>query len=134
MVKRKPYYAPVYDTHDTSTMGLLKFPKVLINDGGGYDYLTGLFTAPVSGTYIFYASGQTISSLTHYVYKRKKSTKTPVRIGYGTTNPSPNFWTTQTTQVMTKLQIGDQIFVDISGTLHGGAASHPRNFFQGYLI
>ncbi|KAK7496623.1 hypothetical protein BaRGS_00012030 [Batillaria attramentaria] len=32
----------------------LKFNRVLFNSGSGYNYKTGIFTAPSAGTYVFY--------------------------------------------------------------------------------
>jgi len=34
---------------------VMKFSKVLLDEGGGYDSSTGVFTAPVAGLYLFTA-------------------------------------------------------------------------------
>ena len=39
----------------TPASGPFHMDKVIFNDGNGYDPLTGIFTAPVSGVYIFAA-------------------------------------------------------------------------------
>ena len=35
---------------------MLRFPTAMIDIGGGYDYKTGVFIAPYSGTYLFHTS------------------------------------------------------------------------------
>ena len=39
----------------TPASGPFHMDKVIFNDGNGYDPLTGIFTTPVSGVYIFAA-------------------------------------------------------------------------------
>jgi len=52
-----------FSTHKSSTSsintgGTIVFNAVSANDGGGYDSINGIFTAPVTGNYLFIAAAE----------------------------------------------------------------------------
>ena len=49
------------DLHGLGVGQTVKFDKVLYNAGNAYSPLTGLFTAPTDGTYLFYGHVSTCS-------------------------------------------------------------------------
>ncbi|XP_046565216.1 otolin-1-like [Haliotis rubra] len=89
----------------------LKFDNILYNQGEAYNKTTGIFTAPVSGTYLFWA----------YVMSRAKPNmdvrilKGSTLIGLGHTRLGSVYGVASITTA-THLVHGDQVWISIIGT------------------
>ncbi|XP_046563576.1 multimerin-2-like [Haliotis rubra] len=70
--------------HVVQASQIFKFNKVTLNNGGGYHAATGVFEAPVSGTYLFWAS---IDPKAHiHVALYKEGAEIAVASGFETTS------------------------------------------------
>lgn len=112
------------------------YPNVITNLGGGYNRATGVFTAPVSGTYIFFTSvvswdNKNIS--TDIVLNGNSKVRT-FADSRGFNVPEHYVYQTGTNLVCLQLQVGDRVWVrKYSGT---GYIVHstPMHTFSGYLL
>lgn len=56
----------LWDYSSTWAGDILVFPRVITNNGNGYNRFTGRFSAPMDGTYVFYVTVNTRG--THFLY------------------------------------------------------------------
>jgi len=93
------------------------FPIVTYNEGSGYSYSTGKFTAPVSGVYAFTklicTSAQ--AAFTAFVHNTQHV--------LGSISKSPTFDLCSSTQVFVHMSKGDQLWVKSTDTTY---------FYYGY--
>ncbi|XP_061193343.1 uncharacterized protein LOC133201560 isoform X2 [Saccostrea echinata] len=129
--KRVAFTAGVTVSNPSWNSGTLIFNKAINNVGGGYNTHTGIFTAPVSGDYVFYATIQTYGR--HYVYVDiVLNGSNKVRVGAQTSNHHDD---TGTNLVTLRLQQGDTVWIrhSIGWGYHTHIAS-PLTTFSGFLI
>ena len=114
-----------------NTAGVLQnFTQVVVNNSDGFNSSTGIFTAPIAGTYLFMAAVlvNTGSGRLEYGIKKNNSTTIASGNGTGTTYDGP------TITCMVELSVNDNMRVTRgSGTayLDGG---HSNTYFGGYLL
>lgn len=112
------------------------YRDVITNLGGGYNPINGVFTAPVSGTYVFFTTvvswgDESIS--TDIVLNGNSQVRTFAEsreFHY----PEQNVYQTGTNLVCLQLQVGDRVWVrKHSGT---GSIVHPTpmHTFSAYLL
>ncbi|XP_067686901.1 C1q-related factor-like [Haliotis asinina] len=89
----------------------LKFDNILYNKGEAYNKTTGVFTAPVSGTYVFWAYVMSTAQPNMDVKIHKGSTL----IGLGHTRLGSVYGVAAITTA-THLNYGDQVWISIKGT------------------
>ncbi|XP_062574642.1 uncharacterized protein LOC134236474 isoform X1 [Saccostrea cucullata] len=65
--KKVGFSASVSSTDGSWNSGTLVFPSVITNEGNGYNPSNGIFTAHVSGTYVFFVNVQSYSTNDIYV-------------------------------------------------------------------
>ncbi|XP_052711382.1 uncharacterized protein LOC128185761 [Crassostrea angulata] len=65
--KKIGFTASISSASSTWKSGTLVFPVVITNFGNGYNSRTGVFTAPITGEYVFFVNVQAYSSYTIYV-------------------------------------------------------------------
>ncbi|XP_071100904.1 C1q-related factor-like [Haliotis cracherodii] len=89
----------------------LKFDHILYNQGDAYNKATGIFTAPVSGTYLFwaYVMSNGKPNMDVRIHKDKKL------IGLGHTRLGSQYGVASITTA-THLHGGDQVWMSIKGT------------------
>ncbi|XP_061176145.1 complement C1q-like protein 2 [Saccostrea echinata] len=116
----------------TWNKGVLIFPRVISNAGGGYNPSTGVFTAPTTGHYAFFANVQSYGSSSIFadiVLNGLSKVRTVASSnGNESYEAGPNM-------VVLALQRGDRVWV----RRHSGAGyvSHqdaPVTTFSGFLI
>nr|QBA18411.1 type 2 C1q domain-containing protein 4 isoform 2 [Littorina littorea] len=101
----------------------LRFDDVVFNAGNGYDPHTGIFTAPVAGTYAFFFN------LMAFVYGKVEILKNGKYIDYVWANSNND---QGASQLLVHLEDGGKVWVrqlDIH-SLRGG----PYTIFTGYLL
>lgn len=89
----------------------LVFPVVIYSEGTGYNSSTGIFTAPTSGTYVFYVSVQ--SAYQKFIRLNivlNESTKVQVMTWYNS-GSSVEIHQTGTNLVILPLRTGDRVWV-----------------------
>lgn len=87
------------------------FPVVIYSEGTGYNSSTGIFTAPTSGTYVFYFSVQ--SAYQKFIRLNivlNESTKVQVMTWYNS-GSSVEIHQTGTNLVILPLRTGDRVWV-----------------------
>ncbi|XP_025109413.1 complement C1q-like protein 3 [Pomacea canaliculata] len=102
-------------SHDDQDKGIamgplqiLKFDNVLTNMGAGYDETTGIFTAPVSGTYGFYLS---VMAPNAHGYTRISIVKAGSILNGVFGEGKTDIYDQGSTQVTTHLQSGQKVWV-----------------------
>ena len=111
------------------------FDVIHLNDGGAYNNVHGVFTAPVAGVYHFTLElSFPNSNVSHgiYVYLMKTSTE----IGYIYFDGTANRWLKHSTTATIHLAKGDDIWAKVIGrsgdSKIGGCCYH--SIFSGFLI
>ncbi|XP_062594606.1 cerebellin-3-like [Saccostrea cucullata] len=120
------------------TIGTLIFDKVLTNKGGAYNGKTGIFTAPVPGSYFFVVtvSIPTPSSANGKDYVRINIMKNGQISGYlfiGT----EGLWIKRSENTLLELSKGDKVNLNFRTTGSGFshiAGNHYHSHFSGFLI
>eukprot|EP00105_Crassostrea_gigas_P040123 XP_019924271.1 PREDICTED: complement C1q-like protein 3 [Crassostrea gigas] len=112
------------------------YRDVITNLGGGYNPTNGVFTAPVSGTYVFFTtvvSWDDGNISTDIVLNGNSKVRT-FADSRGFHTPEQYVYQTGTNLVSLHLQVGDRVWVrKYSGT---GSIAHPTpmHTFSGYLL
>lgn len=108
---------------------IVKYNKILTNDGNGYDVRTGVFTCPVAGTYLFVVDSLSKPGIyLHLKLNRKTVGKLYVSTAY---KKNPLIQISRT--VVLKLKIGDHIKVENHGE-NGYIFSDKSLGFNGVLL
>lgn len=113
--------------------GPFKFNDVTINDGGGYDGFTGLFTCPKASVYFFIANLEKMKETAYmYIYHRPKGSSSAQKKLYVVSQESYHMQLIGS--IMLDLAEGDQVYVQLRGTIRGETIGDRRSFFHGFLI
>lgn len=123
------FTASVTSSSSTWNSGTLIFDVVITNTGNGYNPSTGVFTSPISGTYVFYVSAVEYTTQ-HLVIDIVLNSVSKVRAYC----PSSASYQTGTNMVVLKLQKGDSVWVRYAGGKGYNTHSVPLTTFSGYLI
>ena len=108
------------------------FNSVNLNIGNNYNTLTGRFTAPISGTYVFKMFGMTLS-VTSYIIRKNSVALTYISNSYASSTGT--FWAHASTTSVMYLNAGDYASVWIPPWGSGMyAAGNNHNIFCGYLL
>jgi hypothetical protein len=119
--------------HQSATQ-IIKWNRITINVGGGYDHTTGLFTAPISGFYhfSFWGTGIYNASPTSIVW-RKNGLVYPGTVeltGQVYQDPLYNMYSPLTASNIIDLEAGDTVALwIINNSFHNG-----NNGFSGFYI
>lgn len=84
------------------------FDSVKLNSGSAYNNKHGIFTAPITGTYLFTATLSVMpNNMYHTAFVKNNATD---EIGYLYTDPI-NLWLERNTSVLTHLDAGDEVWM-----------------------
>merc|ERR1711976_768220 len=132
---RSPVYfkAGIKSHLDWKEDKIVKFNEVTLNEGSGYNSFTGLFTAPVSGTYLMIAKILKFTKSTYYdIMYRNHVTKHTAIICRGYDSSAQ--YAQNVCSTLVNLKKGDEVYVRFSaGRLYGVSGSY-QSFFNGILI
>nr|XP_034332672.1 uncharacterized protein LOC117691218 [Crassostrea gigas] len=123
------FTASVTSSSTTWNSGTLIFDVVITNTGNGYNPSTGVFTSPISGTYVFYVSAVEYSAQ-HLVIDIVLNSVSKVK---ALCDNSASYQT-GTNMVVLELQKGDSVWVRHYGGKGYYTHSVPLTTFSGYLI
>jgi len=131
-------YQPAFCAYLTAggvSTGTLVYTSTLVNQGGHYNTSTGLFTAPVAGTYLFHSTtfGNTAASTISYFYTQFiKNGLATGPITHSQYNDTRNYETITDAQIL-MLAANDTVSVYYSS---GSAPEYggPYSHFSGHLI
>ncbi len=123
------FTASVTSLSSTWNSGTLIFGVVITNTGNGYNPSTGVFTSPISGTYVFYVSAVGYSSQ-HLAIDIVLNSVSKVRVLGDITAG----YQTGTNMVVLELQKGDSVWVRYVDGKGYYSQSIPLTTFSGYLI
>lgn len=123
------FTASVTSLSSTWNSGTLIFDVVITNTGNGYNPSTGVFTSPISGTYVFYVSAVEYSAQ-FLAIDIVLNSVSKVRANC---NNSATYQT-GTNMVVLELQKGDSVWVRHYGGKGYYSQSVPVTTFSGYLI
>ncbi|KAK4011384.1 hypothetical protein OUZ56_020498 [Daphnia magna] len=143
-VKSSPVYFHVRNSANgfNQLFTPIPFGTEKLNVGGGMNITTGIFTAPRMGKYFFAGSGlgdfQSNLTYSSRLYVDVQLCKNGERIGVGVSDElSSSVWQTETftVQVTVPLQVGDQIWLEIS-KITQGVSLYGNGFLQftGFLL
>lgn len=121
-----------YSGEAFTTKRIIKFDKVTLNTGNGYDPFTGLFTAPISGYYSFHSKSNTCGSASSYVVfklrKKNATSSSEISLINGRDSHTISDFT------IIRLETGDQLFVELRQGNICKANGGIRTKFGGFLI
>lgn len=119
-------------TSDTSTTSRrLVFPKVIINEGHGYNPSDGVFTAPVGGLFVFYSSLGSYGTEA-YVCDMVLNGNVKVRLYTNANSNTP--YQSASNMAVVRLQEGDRIWMKMATGNRIYSDSSSISTFTGYLI
>lgn len=112
------------------------YRDVITNLGGGYNPTNGVFTAPVSGTYVFFTTvvswgDESIS--TDIVLNGNSQVRTFAE-SRGFLYSEQNVYQTGTNLVSLQLQVGDRVWVRKYSGTGSIVLPIPMHTFSGYLL
>uniref|UniRef100_A0A8W8J609 C1q domain-containing protein n=1 Tax=Magallana gigas TaxID=29159 RepID=A0A8W8J609_MAGGI len=123
------FTASVTSSSSTWNRGTLIFDVVITNTGNGYNPSTGVFTSPISGTYVFYITAVEYTTQ-HLAIDIVLNSVSKVR-AYCHNSAG---YQTGTNMVVLKLQKGDSVWVRFAGGTGYDTEGVPLTTFSGYLI
>lgn len=112
------------------------YRDVITNLGGGYNQTNGVFTAPVSGTYVFFTtvvSWDDGNISTDIVLNGKNQVRT-FADSRGFHTPEQYVYQTGTKLVCLLLQVGDRVWVRKYSGTRSIVHPTPMHTFSGYLL
>lgn len=90
-----PKFSATSSVYYSFTSGILTYDSTVTNIGGGYSSSTYLFTAPVPGTYYFYASAFVINGVSKGGFAIRQNGSNGTQLGYaetvGSSTPAYSF-------------------------------------------
>ncbi|XP_078319032.1 complement C1q tumor necrosis factor-related protein 3-like [Crassostrea virginica] len=107
------------------------FPHIITNVGGGYNRITGVFTAPRDGVYVFFCkiTGRDNPSSMYFEFILNGSAKTMNLVYGGSAHP----YRTSSNSIVLQLTHGDRVWIKMStGGNHYSAGGDLS--FSGYLL
>lgn len=113
-----------------------KFNNVILNDGNGYDPVTGIFTAPVAGVYIISAQFFTYGNNNgRPLFDITINGNTYVRIGFDADSHTSTGEDSDSTSFTLKLHAGDRVWATsaMDGATYTLYGSY-HTFFSGALL
>ncbi|XP_067653852.1 uncharacterized protein [Haliotis asinina] len=124
---------------DTVALAPLKFPHVLHNAGLAYNSSSGKFTAPVSGSYLFWTQlemAETGSSMYLYIVRFSQSKPPKSTIGAGFVETDTDIVdSVVSAQSACHLEKGDTVWVVTSDSRKVfGSLDQPSSYFGGALL
>ncbi|KAK7097062.1 hibernation-associated plasma protein HP-27-like [Littorina saxatilis] len=120
------------DPVDIGPKGTLKFDHFVTSLGGGYDAHTGIFTAPVSGLYVFYLT--IMSSNGHYIEVTLVKEGVSLDTAHAGATDSHNFYDQGSLLVTVHLNKGEQVWNERAGGDSTIVRGSFWTVFSGYLI
>ena len=123
------FTAGVTSYSTTWNSGTLIFNSVILNVGNGYNPSTGVFTSPMTGTYVFYVTAVEYNKQDLYVDIVLNSVS-KVR----TLAENSAAFQTGTNMVVLNLQKGDSVWVSYAGGKGYYTGSVPITTFTGLLV
>ena len=111
----------------------LVFPHIITNVGGGYNGITGVFTAPRDGVYVFFCkiTGRDNPSSMSFEFILNGSAKTTNLVLGGSANP----YRTSSNSIVLQLTHGDRVWVKMeTGGNHYSWGAGGDQSFSGYLL
>ena len=125
---------------------LFKYDQVLLNDMGGLNSTTGVFTAPVKGVYHFSCSAMKRRTRKHLhlvMMKNNQAMNNEVFLATSVQNYDTSSGVPVTVQATVPLEIGDRVYVQrrlwnvftlLPATSDDNAALEKSIYFTGFLI
>ncbi|XP_053405010.1 C1q-related factor-like [Mercenaria mercenaria] len=122
------------NSHMTVTSGVyIVFPTTLLNEGGAYDSSSGIFTAPVNGTYMFNVIFCVFAGKSLYIDIMVDDTKTAPVVFRNSANNACH--SAVTVEVLT---VGQRVGIQVLSTRTGNVIYHGSstrwNTFSGTLL
>ena len=135
----KKQYQPAFDAVRTSgTVGdasnnKIVFNSTLTNVGNHYNTSTGLFTAPIAGTYFFSFFGMNNNALAWYNFRKNGSVISPQHGAYQTNGSD---WSSVSMTIVIVLAANDTMAVYTGGDARVGmyGQGNNHNGFCGYML
>ncbi|XP_063418545.1 complement C1q-like protein 4 [Mytilus trossulus] len=107
---------------------ILRFDHVMTNEGNSFSGVTGTFTAPYAGVYVFDVTIGVGGSGSTDVYIVKNGVYLQRVYGHTTTN-----WETATASVTVHLNAEDHVFIKNANYNHG-LIGHDLTTFSGFMV
>nr|XP_034332671.1 complement C1q-like protein 3 isoform X5 [Crassostrea gigas] len=123
------FTAAVTSSSSTWNSGTLIFNVVITNTGNGYNPSTGVFTSPISGTYVFYVSAVEYDTQILSIDIVLNSVSKVRAYGHSSAG-----YQTGTNMVVLELQKGDSVWVRCAAGKGYYTQGVPFTTFSGYLI